>query len=140
MYDNAYWPIPATADRILLAVLSEIEVFGESNGHTEDGQEIREFGVPYRPNLWFDGPLPDAPRKACSRAVEYLAMAGSVKRVTGSGRDRVTHLQLTDIGLSRAMKVANGCANQELVQYGLELTDWGSGLMSQHVPETKRGQ
>jgi len=118
---------------ILAAVLAEIEALKQVGTALEDGASprlagLRDLGIPYRPDDWFDGPLSWAHRKAYSRAAVRLASAGLVLRITQPKRDRVTHLQLTGAGLRRALRLVGRRADLAAIAEGLGRTAWGKGL------------
>ena len=121
------------ADQMLLILLAEIEVFAELPDDLPDPPEpylygLQTAGVPYRPAAWLGGPLPPAPRMACSRAAQRLARAGLVRRITEARRDRVRYLQPTADGLVRALELAGRDADKTAVVEGLRRTQWGRGL------------
>jgi len=121
------------ADAILLAVLAEIEAFGELPEIVAHGPDLgvlamRNVGVPYRPGIWFSEPLTAARHKAYSRATERLERAGLVRRITGEKGRRVSRVQLTARGLGRALELAGPGANRDAVAEGLRRTAWGGHL------------
>ena len=125
--------MPRDARDVLLALLAEIEVFGELGGQVKTGTprelvELRDLGIPYQPAAWFGGPLDGARRKAYSRAATWLEGAGLVLRTTQPRRPRVTHLQLTAAGLRRALELAGRSADRAAIAEGLGHTRWGQQL------------
>ena len=121
------------ATDILAAVLAGIETLPEVDAGLEGGAtrwlaKLRDLGVPYQPDDWFDGPLSCARRKAYSRAAMRLEGAGLILRITQPNRDRVTHLQLTAAGLRRALRMVGSSANRAAVAEGLRRTTWGREL------------
>ena len=118
---------------ILAAVLAEVEALKDLGRALEEGTsrrlaELRDLGIPYRPDDWFGGPLSWACRKAYSRAAVRLEAAGLIVRITQPKRDRVTHLQLTAAGLRRALRLVRRRADPTAVAEGLGRTTWGKQL------------
>jgi len=126
-------PADRDADAILLAVLAEIEAFGELAERVARGADpgvvaMRNAGVPYRPAAWFSEPLAVARHKAYSRATERLEGEGLVRRITGERGRRVSRVQLTGAGLVRALELAGPGADRAAVAEGLRRTAWGGPL------------
>jgi len=131
---------------ILAAVLAEIEALRQLGIALEAGAsrrlaQLRDLGIPYRPDDWFGGPLNWARRKAYSRAAARLEGAGLLLRITEPNRDRVTHVQLTAAGLRRALRLVGPRADLAAVAEGLGRTTWGkelaAGLTPRRRPESR---
>ena len=126
-------PVDAYAEKILLAVLAEIEtlpILGSSltRGTMPELVQMRDHGIPYRPAGWYGVPLDCAARQAYSRAALRLETHGVLRRITEPCRDRVTHLQLTALGLRLALSRAGHRADRSAIAEGLRLTRWGKDL------------
>jgi hypothetical protein len=124
-------PVDAAGQRLLRAMLAEIESFGELAEDVAHSQHVhmlgmRFRGVPYQPCQWF-APLTNAARMAYSRAARRLEDTGWVWRVTEERRDRVTHLQPTEAGLQLALELVPG-ADRAALARGLRHTTWGHAL------------
>jgi len=123
---------------ILNALLDEIETFGRRE-QAEWGDvgwagrlgNFRRAGVPYRPAVWFGGPLHCAARKAYSRAARRLDWAGLVWRIMHRRRDRVAYLQLTAAGLRRALELRGFRVDREALAEGFRRTMWGADLAAE---------
>jgi len=131
---------------VLVAVLAEIEALKHLGTALEDGASprltrVRDLGIPYRPDDWFDGPLSGARRKSYSRAAARLEGAGLLLRITEPNPDRVTHLQLTAAGLRRALRLVGPRADLAAIAEGLGRTTWGkelaAGLTAGRRPQSR---
>jgi hypothetical protein len=130
-YAGILMQIDRDGNRVLLQVLAEIEVFStidllfETKHPYVEG--VQRLGIPYRPAIWFGGPLSGSRRKAISRATTKLAVRGLVKRMTQNRRDRVTHLRLTRAGFRRAIDLAGEFDLGQMVE-SLARIDWADPL------------
>ena len=126
-------PVNEYAEKILFSVLGEIEALPIlepmlTQGATPELVQMRDNGIPYRPAEWYGVPLDCAARQAYSRAAIRLEAYGVLRRITEPRRDRVTHLQLTDLGLRLALSRAGRRADRSAIAEGLRLTRWGKDL------------
>jgi len=126
------------ARAILNALLDEIETLGrreqterEEVAWAGEYGDFRRVGVPYRPAVWFGGPLRWAARKAYSRAAKRLDWAGLVWRIMHRRCDRVAYLQLTALGLRRALQLRGPGVDRTALAEGLRGTVWGADLADQ---------
>ena len=124
--------IDADGNRVLLHVLAEIEIFSTIDDLLFEMkhpyvQSMQQLGIPYRPAVWFGGPLSGSRRKAISRATMKLALRGLVERMTQRRRDRVTHLRLTRAGFCQAIELAGDIDWPQLAA-SLAIIAWADGL------------
>jgi len=126
------------AQAILNALLDEIETLGRLEqakwndvGRAKEYEAFRRAGVPYRPAVWFGGPLRWAARKAYSRAAKRLDWAGLVWRIMHRRCDRVAYLQLTALGLRRALQLRGPGADRTALAEGFRRTAWGADLAAE---------
>lgn len=117
---------------ILLAMLAELEVLGSRTQHELRNAnthlvDMRNHGIPYTPDDWFESPLPAARRKALSRAAQCLESRGLLIRLTETNRNRVTHLLPTLDGLLRAIRLTSQADFISIIA-GLQRTAWGGRL------------
>ena len=134
-------PVNEYAEKILLAVLAEIEtlpMLGSSltRGTMPELVQMRDNGIPYRPAEWYGIALDCAERQAYSRAAMRLEAYGVLRRITEPRRDRVTHLQLMPLGLRLALRLAGRRADRSAIAEGLRLTRWGKDLAAS-IPANK---
>ncbi len=121
--------IERDGQRILLALLSELEVFCTiddalfQTGHPYVWS-MQHVGIPYRPVVWFGGPLSGGRRKALTRATQKLTQDGLVTRTTEKKRDRVTHLRLTRQGFKRAWELADSKPDPREMTESLARIGW----------------
>ena len=94
------------ADELLLVLLRDLEEYGGRNGRPDwpmmDVVGFRQYGIPYRPSVWFDECSP-AERMLCSRAARYLEETRRMERITNGGRDRVRFVIFTTRGFKQAL-------------------------------------
>ena len=129
--------VQRAANELMLVLLRELEVFGERNGRPDwpmmDVVGFRQYGIPYRPSVWFDECSP-AERMLCSRAARYLEETRRMERITNGGRDRVRFVIFTTRGFKQALDAAAEKVSRDAVIRGLELTDWGGFLIESLEP------
>ena len=126
------------ARAILNALLDEIETLGrleqaewEDFWRSGEYEDFRRVGVPYRPAVWFGGPLSWAARKGYSRAAKRLDWAGLVWRIMHRRCERVAYLQLTALGLRHALQLRGPGVDRTALAEGLRRTVWGADLADQ---------
>lgn len=117
---------------LLLHMLAEIEVHGESKRpidlRCKHTRNLVKNGVYFRVSaVLFDHPPDAAERKQISRAAGEMVKRGWLAKVCDeSGRAR--YLRFKAEGLAKALELADGQADPEMVRAGLLRTEWGKEL------------
>ena len=128
--------VQRAANELMLVLLRELEVFGERNGRPDwpmmDVVGFRQYGIPYRPSVWFD--VFTCRTHALLTGCAYLEETRRMERITNGGRDRVRFVIFTTRGFKQSLDAAAEKVSRDAVIRGLELTDWGGFLIESLEP------